>query len=482
MHAKQQSQTAAAHPYPRLAQFLEDTSSTSSRARTLSKIHAIHRNDNAQKPLAQTRARNLGTSQRSSNTPVPKRERLAGVNRIGTNGHSGVSGDRATPSVVSYRTKNGVYKVTRSPSMKQFNQDAPLAKGNSYKGASFRELESVADGQRRLRVRGREFLGEVLAGASLSGTTSIGARLGVFPVNPEALGGRLKLYAQQFEENKLLRSWVEYEPVVPATTAGAIAICFRNDVGTQTTQVGRTAIMHAATLASFVQTSVWDPVEMEIKPEDALKKYFDEGDERYRVACQGFVELLSASDLADGTFGNLYLCYEMDFFGEALDFEVTDVDTTLVSITSTAATATGNREPLNSLFGASAGTALGTLFATYTPVEGDILYGPVRKVSSSFGAMSFRVQGQESDFVFSEGMCLWAVVCVVDSGGSDAFYLMYYSSLDAVNENTDRLAVHIPDRETNNGQILWSAGYVATSFPVETAFTFDARIWNVGGE
>lgn len=195
----------------------------------------------------------------------------------------------------------------------------PLVHGSGHGGAS--EYENVTKEGRSVTVVGRQFFSQV--GVRTTART-IGQRLdyGTVVMTPAALGGRLALLAEQFEEHKLNWAKIVYEPSVAATTAGAIAMYFRNDVATPTLDIGQDELMHASTHPSFVQTQVWEPTTMSIKPEDAQTKYFDPSSGDYRQEVQGIVQLLAASDLAIGTYGSLYIEYSVSFFGEELDYSV----------------------------------------------------------------------------------------------------------------------------------------------------------------
>lgn len=270
---------------------------------------------------------------------------------------------------------------------------------------------------------------------------------------------------------------------MPATTSGALFMCYRNDIGTKSIAVGRTEIMHASTLPSFAQFSVWQEAEMNIIPEDTTARYFDESENNFRVSTQGIIEVAAASTLADGTYGNLFIEYEFEFFGEALDYEVTDVDTAVLTVTTSATTTAVNREPIVCIIGASTGTAPGASFAGDTPGEDDIVYGVVSLASADWIAKAFRVQGETADFTFSEGMGLYGVVNAVDvSASTDGYYLTWYSNLTCAQEVSQAHNASILDSPTVDGQLVWSAEHAATSFDAAVAFTLNCRFWSVGGD
>jgi hypothetical protein len=209
---------------------------------------------------------------------------------------------------------------------------AGLSESSQFGGAGLHEMEEMRGGQRVLHLGGREFLDAVVA----TGTLSLGMRpdFGVYFLNPEALGGRLSLAAQEFEEAKCRKCRIIYVPNVPATQAGAIAIYYRQDTGARADQVGRDQLLMAATSESFIQTPVWQECALDITPEDTMNRYFDEVSGSFKLAVQGIIEVLAASALeASITYGNLYLEYDYEFFAPILATEIVDVPTASVTLT-----------------------------------------------------------------------------------------------------------------------------------------------------
>jgi hypothetical protein len=199
-----------------------------------------------------------------------------------------------------------------------------------YHGMESNEYENTTRGQRSVKVSGQQFLTDVTTPTNgLSPPdTDMGSHLSncLIPVSPVSLGGRLKVLSEAFQEHRALKMTVVYAPVVSATTSGAIAMYFRNDVGISTDQVGLRAFTHSASHNEFVETSVWEDAELVIDPEDVTLRYFDEetGDERLET--QGIIGVIAGSNLPSGTtFGNLFLRYEYEFFAPELDFAVEDV-------------------------------------------------------------------------------------------------------------------------------------------------------------
>jgi hypothetical protein len=141
------------------------------------------------------------------------------------------------------------------------------------------------------------------------------------------------MLSDQFEEHRLNSMSIHYVSSVPATTEGALSMSFRNDVGTSTDMVGRDEFAHSASAQSFVEGTVWTDLSMEVRAEDAFSKYFDVPSDSVRTQAQGFITVEAASELAASTtYGNLFLMYDFSFYGEALDYDVEEVENAALDI------------------------------------------------------------------------------------------------------------------------------------------------------
>jgi hypothetical protein len=235
---------------------------------------------------------------------------------------------------VKYTIDNEPHESSlRHSSLKSYlSATAPLTEAVQWYGASSHEFEYNDKGMRALRVGGRELLGDVqiVPNNETSGSLNIGERLpgGVYPLSPHALGSRLGLYADLYEEHEFKSLRIRYEPSVPTITPGAIAMYFRNDVGSTTFNKGRSELAQASTHPSFVQTPVYEAVTMEIKPEDINIAYMDESVGDLRLEAQGMLILEAASALTASstlnTLGELYIEYDCIFKGAELEYQVVE--------------------------------------------------------------------------------------------------------------------------------------------------------------
>jgi hypothetical protein len=245
-------------------------------------------------------------------------------------------------SLASYKKAVGAFRRSLKDMAEKRNMTLVqgINESTPYMGARFEEYEFMQDGQRHMKLVGRELLGSIQAFATIAEIYGVGARLLVCPLAPDFVGGRLGRAAQEFEQHKALALRVWYEPVVPTTTSGALGMYFFNDVGVEAIEVGLNELAHAATHKSFVQTPVWQSICMDIQPEDAINRYFDEESSDFRFEVQGILSVESASNITlDPTgatgpinLGNIYLEYEFDFFSEVLDYSVPMKNFTRMSV------------------------------------------------------------------------------------------------------------------------------------------------------
>jgi hypothetical protein len=190
------------------------------------------------------------------------------------------------------------------------------------------------DGQ-HVRAIGCTWLGPVGLGSGddSHALTGCGKRLSGSPwlVDPVSLGGRLEVLAGEFTQHKCNNGSLYYEPVVPATTAGGIAFYFDNDISTESVEVGDTEFMNATYHApDFAPTAVWQDLTMPISPSNINTKYQNSANGDLREEVQGKIVAVSSSDLDNPlepgepfTFGQVYLNYDIDFFSQSMDYELT---------------------------------------------------------------------------------------------------------------------------------------------------------------
>jgi hypothetical protein len=180
---------------------------------------------------------------------------------------------------------------------------------------------------RSVRAVGRLYLDTVKVLTIPPATTvDVGCNLGIYPIAPTAFGERLEILANTFEQNRVHKLRIEYEPSVASTESGSIAMFARNDTTAPLYVTGTDLLRHAATHESFKQAQVWEKTALDINPNDIMKEYFDGSSGETRLTLQGEFQVLSSSELKiDVAYGNLYVVYDIEFFSEELDFDESEV-------------------------------------------------------------------------------------------------------------------------------------------------------------
>lgn len=268
---------------------------------------------------------------------------------------SGVPSRAGSPAVkYNHPGKKTSIVATRHPSLKAYKQavvserSVPLSNQTAVQSAGrFHEVEFIDHGQRKVRLTGRDYLA-TLGSDESSVNMLAGAHFGAFPLSPGFLGGRLALMAQEFQYHKFLAAKVLYEPQVPATTTGSIILYHTTDIDVPFLDEGDDEIAHAATHPNMLETPVFQPAVLDIKPVDALLEYTDDMAGDPALANQGIILAMAGSAYALGTdtghlpvLGHLYLEWEVEFSAPALSHEVPLRSGSTMSVTTGAAV--GNR-------------------------------------------------------------------------------------------------------------------------------------------
>jgi hypothetical protein len=210
-----------------------------------------------------------------------------------------------------------VQSIKRFASLSPLSTSVGLATGTSQ-GPAHQEVEYTGKNGSVIRATGRMLLDVV---RTLKTVNRTGARLGYYSLDPAALGSRLAVLAKTFQQHKAIKCRVSYVTCVPATSTGAIAMYFQNDISQAAVTVGTDELRHAATHDQFIQIPIWQNGSMKIKPSDLNLRYNNDVTSPSN-STQGAIVIESADDLEpDVPIGNLYLEYEYDFYASALDYQ-----------------------------------------------------------------------------------------------------------------------------------------------------------------
>lgn len=460
--------------YPGAFSYLRQTAKSPDRRSALGKASAIS---------GATAGKRRDTKQEKRRIPVERlqngnRRRMArGQNRRNRRRPRARHSIAPAPSTVSR-----IYTMDGSPALRSTLHNTyesfkaastPLRENGGLSHRGTHEYEYVGDGGRRLRLSGREYLGQVKTGY-LDGSLYVGGNrlaAGVWVMTPNALGGRLQLAAKEFLEHKLVAGRVVYVPSVDATIGGQAAMYYNADVGSSTTDLGDKLIRSAATHQSYTPFEVYCPAHMTIHPEDVNKKYLDEssGDERFHA--QGLLEVMSVSSIPgttkySGIYGTLYFEYDFDFYASSLDDEIDDVAEGSMTITCSASTLFSAYD--NLLISNTAAHVNWATFPSGITVTDLVNYCfacTVTATSGSWTTFTWDAHSDTASYGFAVGQTFW-LTCQLEAGGSGNVIgnlsTNYVSSGFAVASVDDGPA----------GQLRWGA---ASGTPTPGTLTLDVR-------
>lgn len=340
-----------------------------------------------------------------------------------------------------------------------------LAGSDIFAGAQFHEYEGFREGQRLMRFTGREYLGVVGAVSATAGaiTWVVGDRMGVFPIAPNALGGRPKLFAETFEMFKFRKLRVVYASVVPAITPGAIAIYYYNDPSESGLATGTGNLQHASSYQAFVQTPVWETVGLDIDPQTLIRAFDDTGTADAMFAIQGAIVVVAASAFTTGdtqpvNMGNLFIEYELEFRGEALHPDVTSIDQLGVIFTGNATT--GACQAGRPLFAAAAAET-GCFLSSYPFTASDMgkwYVGVVQDVEGEMTLGEWHCEQEPGASSIRKGQAIFGVVREVDISNTPKYYMFFVNSLAALDEAMGAVSsAHTPNTMT------WASDLTFTS-------------------
>lgn len=255
--------------------------------------------------------------------------------------------------------------------------EVPRQSGMRFHGVKHEEREFGGKNGRTVQAMGQVWLGQIETPPDngVPGSALTGSRLGVFPINPAALGSQLALLAKQFEQHRVRHLRVVYRTTISPTVAsasGGLVITFINDTSQEQLVLGVSALQQYANNSCFEQFAPWTDIDVDIDPSLANRRFFNDDSGDARIQMEGQIVVMSASDLLSAVVvGNLYLEYDVEFYADYLDGAVIGTYTGSLSLAvSGAAIVTGTA--VAPIVAASAGTnAGGTAIVTTSAPAGE---------------------------------------------------------------------------------------------------------------
>jgi len=403
------------------------------------------------------------------------------------------SGDPIKDISLYHLNANGSRKVVQIVRRVAPNVPLSLARGGvaltnggiSFLGSAIREREYMGKNGRHIQVVGHQFLSQLTTytGGGSSASCTVGSRLrgGVHLLSPDAFGGRLALLSQMFEQHKVNKLTIVYNSLVAATEPGSIAMYARNDTSTPTVDTGIDELSHAATHNSFKQSNVWQSFKMDIDPSDVQQKYWDEPGNNSRLTFQGVLQVLAASTLADNLpIGDLYVEFDIDFYGEELNYEIKDVHTSYATFAYLFSTGDAALEgqPIPWYFNSSTPAANAITNVAFTDPPDTpryIAYGVVRTAATALPALKFTTQADATERTVACGMGLWLCMAELPSStswtDSTKFGFLAVDAESCLEANPNAAYWNVPETP-GNGVLCYSG----TNLDADVgAFSMDLR-------
>jgi len=223
-----------------------------------------------------------------------------------------------------------------------------------------------------------------------------------------------------------------------------------------------------------------------------MNYYFDTavGDMRSRI--QGILTVESAATISLGdseVLGNVYLEYEMEFFGEELDYDVNDIQT--VNCTLSGSATTGALADGGPIVAKSSAIAAGYLNIAFDQLPTDVqsvgdlgdyaFYGIVTSATGDFvsGAASqpgFKLDEDQAYHSFTTGQGFIIPMDTIIVSGSAVLNVGMFSNFEAISP------AHGFAATTGNsqlGQLEWDAQVGAPTFTQASALTICGRWFQI---
>jgi hypothetical protein len=175
-----------------------------------------------------------------------------------------------------------------------------------------------------LQVVGHSILGTI----SAYSVRDAGERLFVRPISPLSLGEIPASEAEKWQEYYIRGLRFTFVTASDDFKDGAIAMFYAPDPSTDTTIVGDDNLQHASSFTDFISTKISrnmvldvTDLEGEINPDYTN----DTGDTRMET--RGLFQVIVSDEIEEGTLGNIYVDYDLEFVGQGLSYTLSRANT-----------------------------------------------------------------------------------------------------------------------------------------------------------
>lgn len=284
--------------------------------------------------LAGIKANNQGTvsgsGQAQAQTPKPQPQgQSQGWVRKETQGST--SGGNAFGELTTYVDQNGKEAHHVNVTMKEFNQRAQriahpafvasavgMKDSPVYRGSDNIRMDTMRNGNHAVRLAGHSLLGTV--GYGDMGNAIVGPGCAVYskPLSPEWLGGGIAAESRLYTQTKIHKFKLVFKSYMDPLSGGGIALTYNADDDRPCPTPG-IAALQSASEGVYIEGRAVDSFSLDINPIDMNVTYDTDGGSN--DAIQGLIRVLATSiyPIATVTMGNLYMEYDVEFFGPILD-------------------------------------------------------------------------------------------------------------------------------------------------------------------
>lgn len=285
-------------------------------------------------------------------------------------------------------------------------------------------------------------------------------------LEPAAFGGRVAQLAETYTFHRIRKIELTYVPSCPADTSGAISVYLQPDIGVPALVVGQDEQEHAAQEGTnFVSSSVWKGWTKSFDVPAMVNEFTSSSEDAYLQA-QGLLIVETASDLAAASYGTIYMRYDVEFFGQELDYDV-DPNPTHIGVLQFNAVPMSSGDALMLPTGAlSPAPGAASFNASNSPDSpAVVMYGEILSVSG--GAPDFLIGDDNQRYDLARGQVLF--MGFADTSGeanwSDGtIYVAFYT--DYASADSSALAPGEPAIQDSDKGLLRFADAGTYSFSI----------------
>ncbi len=344
-----------------------------------------------------------------------------------------------TGSLHQWKTLKSYRRAMSGPLVGSDEEGVPLNVGLKFRGTEMHSYSFYANGVHHERIKFRQYLGPL----NLSFTSQQGDLFdaALYPLHPNAIGGRVSVLSQTFQQHRFHNLHLHYVPVVPATETGGLVMYFTNDVAAPMYFTGETEMQHAFSMDNVVCGKIWENLTLSVDPHDIALAYSDRSTGNFNLQSQGAVQVRTITDMTpaggDQEYGLMYVEGEVEFYGDSIDYNVpTRVSQTLTVNYTNTISDWDEGEPLR-WTSDPASTQSPYFTLTVSALDDNLLdkmfYGTVVGTSAASDEQTWYTGNDSTPRTFSTGAGFVFTVTQEDAGlgATNTYLISVFSSYEA---------------------------------------------------